>query len=190
MKCRHIHFTTADCLGDKLTDLISLGSFYVANDIIGTQVQILCQVQQLHIFFTVTLFCFSLCSTQMILILAVIQLKNEKNPKQFIYRIRKSAVHCFRGEPVYMTMAWLELARSRRNDCNKHMWPSTMKWVVMRQACFCSSKEFSTGVWKCQFWEFGCDCLRNHLSLFCNMKIAYVSVFHGQKHDFNLTLLF
>ena len=54
----------------------------------------------------------------------------------------------------------------------------------MCQAYFCRSKEFAAGVWKCRFWDFGCNCLRNHLSLVCNMEIAHFSVFLGQKHDF------
>ena len=64
------------------------------------------------------------------------------------------------------------------------MWPSTMKWVIMCQAYFCSSKEFAAGVWKCWFWDFGYNCVRNHLSLVCNMEIAHFSMFHGRKHDF------
>ena len=67
----------------------------------------------------------------------------------------------------------------------------TTKWVIMCQAYFCSSKEFAAGVWKCWFWDFGCNCLRNHLSLVSNLEIAHFSLFHGQKHDFfNPTLLF
>ena len=61
-----------------------------------------------------------------------------------------------------------------------NLWPSTMKWVAMCQAYFCSSKEFAAGVWKGRFWDFGCNCLRNHLSLVCNMEIAHCSMFHGQ----------
>ena len=34
------------------------------------------------------------------------------------------------------------------------------------------------------FLDFGCDCLRNHLFLVCNMEIAHFSVFYGQKHYF------
>ena len=50
--------------------------------------------------------------------------------------------------------------------------PPTTKWVVMCQDYFCRSKEFAAGVWKCPFWDFGCNCLRNHLSLVCSMEIA------------------
>ena len=50
------------------------------------------------------------------------------------------------------------------------MWPSTTRWVVMCQAYFCSSKEFAAGVWKCRFWDFGCNCLGNRLSLVCTWK--------------------
>ena len=66
------------------------------------------------------------------------------------------------------------------------MWPSTTKGVVMCQAYFCSSKEFAAGM----FWDVGCNCFRNHLSLVCNMEILHFSVFHGQNQDFNPTLLF
>ena len=51
-----------------------------------------------------------------------------------------------------------------------HLWPSTTKWVVTSQAYFRSSKEFDAGVWKCRFWGFGCNCIRNHSSLVCNME--------------------
>ena len=67
---------------------------------------------------------------------------------------------------------------------SEDMWPFTMKWVVMCQAHFYSSKEFAAGVLKCWFWDFGCNCLRNRLSLVCNTEIAHFSVFCGQKHDF------
>ena len=67
-----------------------------------------------------------------------------------------------------------------------YMWPSTMKRVVMCQAYFCSSKEFAAGMWKCQFWGFGCNCFRIHLSLVCNMEIAHFSAFHGQNIIFQI----
>ena len=54
----------------------------------------------------------------------------------------------------------------------EEMWLFTTKWVVMCQAYFCSSNEFAAGVWKCWFWYFDCNCLRNHLSLVRNMEIA------------------
>ena len=80
---------------------------------------------------------------------------------------------------------------SQGMSLTSYMWSSTTKWVVMCQAYLCSSKEFAAGVWKCRFWYFDCYCLRNNLSVVCNMEIAHFSMFRGQKHDsFNPTLLF
>ena len=69
------------------------------------------------------------------------------------------------------------------DTCNKFV---TLHHEMSRNVpiYFCSSMDFAAGVWKCRFWDFSCNCLRNHLSLVCNMDIAHFPVFHGQKHDF------
>ena len=85
------------------------------------------------------------------------------------------------------SLEWQPFTRSSRGLAVQGLTFVTLlhvKWVVMCQAYFCSSKEFAAGVWKCWFWDFSCNCLRNHLSLVCHMERAHVSVFHGRKHDF------
>ena len=62
-----------------------------------------------------------------------------------------------------------------------YVWPSTTKWVVKCQPYFCSSKEFAAGMWKCPFWDFGCNCLKNRLSLVCNMEKALFRVSWSKK---------
>ena len=50
-----------------------------------------------------------------------------------------------------------------------------MKWVLMCQAYFVAARNLLQG------YE---NCLRNNLSLVCNIEKDHLSMFHGQKHDF------